>query len=179
MENTNELLGRLSTVKGVRFAHIDFETRVKTASAYKDIEIVKAVSANVQIFGTVSDYTDVYLNAVKKSAKNISENNLENIENFIKSATWWKHIDNAIYSIVKHIEKDIYYLHCIFNSVSESIYFVNGVQTEKADILQYLTPSEAKKLSEDNSIVYNKTNDILHEVHTRTIQLDNIKTLKF
>lgn len=179
MENTESLLAKLANVPGTRFAHIEYQVPVKTASAYKHMEIVKSVSANVQIFGTLKDYTDVYMNAVKKSAGNILENDPDKVSQFEKSDNYFTHCPDAFSIVKKKTDEDMLYLFCIFNSVSETLFFIDGEPALKSKVIEYLTPSEAKKLTDDNTIVYNKKNDVLHSVHPRTIKLTNIKKLKF
>jgi hypothetical protein len=54
---------------------------------------------------------------------------------------------------------------------------VNGVAVQKDEIKQYLTPSKAKEIFENDGIVYNKKNDVMHMMHPRTLKLANIITL--
>ena len=164
----------LGSVKGTRFAGIDYVTEIKPAAKWKGQKIEKHVTANVQIFANLAAYTEVYEAAVKRSGKRIEENNQENIQNFEKSENWFEH-DKKLYSIVYRHGKE--YLFCIYNSVSSIEFYLNGEKTDKTNILQYLTPSEAKKLSQDQ-IVYNKKNDILHTVTVRTIKIENIKAIR-
>jgi hypothetical protein len=65
-------------------------------------------------------------------------------------------------------------LFAIFNKSLGSIYTIDGIESTKNDVSQYLTPSEAKKLLGDNSLTYNVKNDIVHAVIVRTIKLENI-----
>lgn len=170
----SEVCSFLAPIKGTRFTGIDYVTKINPAAKHKDKLIQKHVTANVQIFSSLHDYT-VYENAVIRSANRIKENDKENVSNFEKSENWFSH-DEKFFSIVERNQKK--YLFCIFNSVSKTEFYLNGEKVDKNDILQYLTPSEVKKLTEDNSIVYNKSNDILHNVHVRTISLENIINLR-
>ena len=166
-----EIKSLVGEVCGTSFRFVKYNTAVKTAAKYKTMVITKEVSANVQVFANLKDFTDIYTAAVKRSAKRISENNQENIENFSKSDNWFEH--SNIFSIVKHIKNDKEYLFCIINNAS-SKYFLDGQETIKENILEYLTPSEREKMTQDNSVIYNKKNDVFHATIARTIGLENI-----
>ena len=179
MENTNELIARLANVSGVRFAHIEYNSDIKTSAKYKDVKITKDVSANIQIFGSILDYTNVYKNAIIRSGKRIEENDISKLESFEVSDNYFYHPNNKAWSLVEHKTSHKQYIYCLFNSVSSTIYYVDGIQTEKENIFQYLTPSEVKKLTEGAETTYNKRNDVYHTLIPRTIKLENIKTLNF
>jgi hypothetical protein len=163
-------------VVGASFKHLEFTSEVKTSAKFKHVKICKQVTANIQIYSNLSELTTVYKNAVIKTGKAITENDMEKLRNFEVSSTWFHHLPEC-FSIVKNNTSEELYLYARFLS-SNSVYFVDGVGVEKEDILEYLTPSECKKLTEDNSIIYNKTNDILHQVIIRTIKLSNITLLR-
>lgn len=159
--------------KSVTMAQVQYETVVKTAAAHKTVSIKKNTNANVQLFSKLRDAT-VYINAVKKSANRVEENDKDAVSSFEQTDTYYEHED--CYSIVKHRKTGKEYLYCIYNN-AESEYTINGVYASKKEVVQYLTPSDAKKLMEDNSFVYNKKNDVIHSVIVRTIGLENIKTI--
>jgi len=159
--------------KSVTMAQIHYVTTVKPAAAHKTVQIHKHTSANVQLFSKLNDAT-VYLNAVKKSANRISGNDESSVNSFEQSDTYYEHED--CYSIVKHRKSGKEYLYCIYNNAS-SDYTVNGMPASKKDIMQYLTPSDAKKLFDDSGLTYNKANDIVHNVVVRTISLENINKI--
>jgi hypothetical protein len=159
--------------KSVTMAQIQYTTNVKTAAAHKNIVIQKNTNANVQLFSNIK-YANVYMNAVKKSANRIGDNDKEAVESFEQTDTYYEHED--CYSIVKHRKTGKEYLYCIYNNAT-SEYLIDGKEVTKKDVAQYLTPSEAKKLLEDNSFVYNKANDVVHSVIVRTIGLENIKKI--
>lgn len=163
-------------VVGASFKHVEFTSEVKTSAKFKHVKISKQVTANIQIYSNLSELTTVYKNAVIKTGKAITENDMEKLRNFEVSATWFHHLPEC-FSIVKNNSSEELYLYARFLS-STSEYFVDDIAVEKAEILQYLTPSECKKITEDNSIIYNKTNDILHQVIIRTIKLSNITLLR-
>lgn len=159
--------------KSVTMAQVQYETRVKTAAAHKNVVIQKNTNANVQLFSHLKDAT-VYMNAVKKSAGRIEENDQANVSDFEQSETYYEHDD--CYSIVKHRKTGKEYLYCIYNN-AKSEYMVDGKPATKAEVVPYLTPSEAKKMMEDNSLVYNKKNDVIHSTIVRTIGLENIRKI--
>lgn len=163
------LLGNRSVTMG----QVQYETRVKTAAAHKNVMIRKSTSANVQLFSNIKD-ASVYMNAVKRSASKISENDASNVAGFEQSGTYYEHDD--CYSIVTHRKTGKQYLYCIYNSAN-SEYTINGVPATKEDVVRYLTPSEAKKIMDDDSLVYNKKNDVIHDTVVRTIGLENIRKI--
>jgi hypothetical protein len=171
-ENTkNAIIAMLNA--GSNIATIEYKTAVKTAAKFKDIKIEKTSRANVMLFKSLKDYTNVYLNAVKKTASKIAENDAQNVDNFETSSNYFEH-DTQCHSIVYHKANNTPYLFTIFNKSLGSIYTVAGIESTKNDVSQYLTPSEAKKLLGDNSLTYNVKNDIVHAVIVRTIKLENI-----
>lgn len=159
--------------KSVTMAQVQYTTNVKTAAAHKNIVIQKNTNANVQLFSNIKD-ANVYMNAVKKSANRIGDNDKESVDSFEQTDTYYEHED--CYSIVKHRKTGKEYLYCIYNNAS-SEYTVNGTAATKDDVVQYLTPSEAKKMMEDNSLVYNKKNDVVHSTIVRTISLENVRKI--
>ena len=80
------------------------------------------------------------------------------------------------YSVVQHKHNSNLYLYASFNNAS-SLYFIDGQHASKQQVAQYLTASAAAKLLEDNSIVHNASNNVLHTVHIRTIALANIVSI--
>lgn len=171
--NTSLITNSISQIKGTRFIGLDYTVDIKPSAAHKDIVIYKTVSANVQVFSGLKEYTDVYSNAVKKSGLTIQENNEEKVKDFEKSDNWFSH--TPFFSIVeKKSNPEEKYLYCIFNNVKESAYFVNGKLSTVAEVSQYLTPSEAKKILQPTDVTYNKKNDIMHSVVCRTIAVKNI-----
>ena len=157
---------------GSNIATIKYETDVKTSAKFKDVTIKKTTRASVMLFKTLNEYTDVYSNAVKKTASKIAENDSSKIETFEKSDNYFSH-DRDCHSIVYHKQTDKPYLFAIFNRTFGTIYTIDSVEVDKSVVIQYLTPSEQKKML-NTGITYNATNDILHGVIVRTISLENI-----
>jgi len=164
----------LSAVKGTTFASITYNTDIAPSAANKHIIIKKRVTANVQLFNNLSEF-NVYEKAVTRSAAKIEEN--ANTNPFTANSASFTH-DTECFSIVKNKKSDQEYLYAIYNSVSETEYYIDEEPATKQEIAQYLTPSAAKKLLEPNDITYNKTNDVLHNVIVRTIKLENIEKIK-
>ena len=63
------LLANVSTT----FAQIMYTTQVATAAKHKGTNITKVTNANVQLFSNINAFTNVYANAVKRSAGNIQQ----------------------------------------------------------------------------------------------------------
>jgi hypothetical protein len=158
---------------GSTFASIEYTTQVKTAAKFKDIKIMKQSKANVTLFGTLKDF-EVYQRAVIKSANKIDG---QSINTFEVSDTYFEH-DKTCFSIVNHKTNGTAYLYAIFNNASKSVYTIDGIEVDKMTVSQYLTNSEKDKLLNDNSLVYNKTNDVIHSTIVRTIKIENITAIK-
>lgn len=160
------LLGQTAST----FARVAYTTKVKTAAAFKDYDVRKHTVANVQLFANVNAATEVFANAVKKSAGKLGQD----ASHFESSGNYFHH--TGIYSIIKHNIQDKFYLWCFYNS-AKSIYSINGVPVLKADVAALLTPAEREKLLHPTKRTHNKTHDVEHEVVIRTIALENITSL--
>jgi hypothetical protein len=171
MNSINTIKSLISN--GSTFARIETLTTVKTAAKHKAVNIQKHTIANVQLFGTINDY-DVYRRMVIKSSNRIDG---QSVDDFQVSENYFYH-DNACYSIVYNKKTDLPYLYAVYNNVSSTVYTIDGIESDKITVAEYLTPSEKEKMLGDNSIVYNKTNDVLHSVIVRTIKLENIISIK-
>jgi len=159
---------------GTTFAKLQYKTSIPTAAKFKnDIVIEKRTTANVRLFQTIHDF-EIYKKAVIKSANTIVENGT--VTDFEVSDNWFEHADKDCFSLIRHKTTGEQYLYFIANN-AESQYFVNGVAVDKSFIKEYLTPSKAKEIFENDGIVYNKKNDILHTMQPRTLKLANIITL--
>jgi hypothetical protein len=171
-------MNSINTIKslianGSTFARIETLTAVKTAAKHKAIKIEKRTIANVQLFGTLNDL-QVYRRMVIKSANKIDN---QVIESFEVSDNYFTH-DDSCFSIVYHKSNQTAYLYAVYNNVSSTVYTIDGIESDKLQVSEYLTPSEKEKMLGDNSIVYNKTNDVLHSVIVRTIKIENIISIK-
>lgn len=164
----------LQNVKGVTFANIAYVTDVKLAAAHKHNVVQKVTVANVQLFNNLQAFTDVYVNAVKRTAAQIASNNTQNIADFEKQDNYFTHTN--CYSVVQHKTNNNKYLFAIFNN-AQSMYFINAQQATKQQVAALMQPAAAKKLLEDNALVHNVANNITHSVQVRTIALQNIVSI--
>lgn len=163
-----QIAALLANCKGTTFAQLQYTTEVKTAAAHKGVNIVKNVCANVQLFTNINAFTSVYANAVKRSA---------GVQEFETQASYFTHNANC-YSLVQHNTNGKQYLYCIYNNVQSSSYYINGVAATKQEVAQYLTPSAAKQLLNNDRTTYNAKNDVTHSVTVRTIGLGNLTSIK-
>jgi hypothetical protein len=145
----------------------------QTVAANPNAEVYKVVMARVTLFKDVDH--DLYVQAVKASAKEVGLSNNSDVKNFEVREPSFFHTD--VYSVVQNKLSGKQYLYAHYQD-ADSTYFIDGVLANKFEVSQYLTPSEAKKLCEANDIVYNNTNDVYHAVICRTISLENIINIK-
>ena len=163
----------LDNVRGTTFATIAYVTKVATAAAHKAVDIKKVTIANVQLFNNLSEYTNVYENAVKRSATKLGEDATA-VAAFESAGNWFEHTD--CYSIVKHKTKEAYYLWAIYNR-AESLYVIGNNVVSKEEVAQFLTPASARDLLADDSITYNVGHDVQHSVIVRVVGLQNIVSI--
>lgn len=156
---------------GTNFADIQYCIELNTSAANRAVKIRKAVRCNAQLFASIKDY-DLYRKQVLRSANKLSESE---ITDFVVSETYYEHTD--CFSIVQH-KKDAakQYLYAIYNR-AESVIFVDDVESSKEYAASFMTKSDAAKLLNDSKLVYNKTNDVTHDVTLRTVTLSNIVQL--
>jgi len=167
---TASAISNLLAHKASTFASIVYVTQVKTATAYKAVNIQKVTQANVQLFNTQFAYAQ----AVQKSASKISANDANNVQQFTAQANYYTHTN--CFSIVQHNTNSNLYLYASYNN-AQSIYFINNVQATKQQVAQYLTASAISNLLQNNNVVHNATNNVLHTVQIRTIALANIVSI--
>ena len=169
-QQVKDVLGNSSTT----FAQVVYVAKQPTAAKFKHLNIQKVVSANVQLFSNINEFTSVYANAVKRTASKIEENSKEAVAEFKAQANWFEHTD--CYSLVAHKTTGVLYVYAIYNNAS-SLYFIDGVAASKQEVAEYCTASERTKLLGDNTVVRNATHDVLHTVKVRTIELANFVSL--
>jgi hypothetical protein len=157
---------------GATFANLQYKSKVATAAKFKEVSIEKRTTANVMLFQTVKDM-EIYRRSVLKTANMIDG---QNVTEFEVSDNWFEHSDSDCFSLISHKTSGEQYLYFVANN-AKSQYYIDGVAVDKAEIAQYLTPSKHKEIFEDNTIVYNKKNDVMHMVHPRTLKLANIISL--
>jgi hypothetical protein len=162
----------LKTVRGTTFASIAYVTKVATATAHKAVDIKKVTVANVQLFNNLNEFTNVYENAVKRSATKLGEDAAK-VESFESAGNWFEHTD--CYSVVKHKTKEQFYLFAIYGK-AESLYVKDGVVIDKVIVGSYLTKSACEALFSDGT-THNVTHDITHSVVVRVVELHNIVSM--
>ena len=165
----------LATVRGTTFAQIVQVTPVATAAAHKAVNISKVTVANVQLFNNLREFTNAYVNAVKRSAAKLGLSDPRDVNEFTSQGNYFENTD--CYSVVKHKTQEKYYLFVIYNK-AESVYVMNNTVVDKQQVAQYLTPSAAKALLEPESTVHNVAQDVTHNVQVRTVKLENIVSIK-
>lgn len=158
---------------GTNFASVEYITQVKTAAAHREMNIQKHTVANVQLFANIRDARAVFEAAVKRSATKLGED-AARVDAFEQQSNWFTHTD--CWSVVQHNKTGALYLYAIFNG-ADSVWTINGAPATRADVAQYLTPSEANKLLNPPATVHNKTHDVHHTVTVRTIALDNVQRI--
>jgi len=164
MIDRNTVANLLANVKGTTFAQIVTDTEVKTSSANRHRTIRKLTTANVQLFNTIRDF-EIYAKAVRRSA---------DVNEFVQSENYFQHTDT--WSIVEHKTNGKLYLYCVYNN-AKSTFTIDGVSASREAVAELLTPSAAKSLLDTSGKVYNKTNDVEHDVIVRTIALDNVVSI--
>lgn len=163
----------LSTTNGATLASVVLCTDVATAAAHKSVKIKKVSKVNVMLYGNVSN-TEVYADAVKRSANKIATNDSTNVDAFVAQSTYYTH-DDACYSIAKHKQNGTVYLYSVVNNNmdADAYYFINNALATKQEVAQYLTASNAKVLLEGRSNV-NVTFNIEHNVKPFVVKLQNV-----
>jgi hypothetical protein len=165
MITATDVLALLASTRGTTFAAVESLTPVATAAANKHLLVLKRTVANVQLFNNTLDF-DVYRRQVVRSSGK---------EDYVVSDNWFEH--TSCFSLVKHRTKPDLYLYAIYNSAS-SEYTIDGVPATKAEVLGLLTKSAAAKLEDTSGVVYNKTNDVEHNIIPRTIKLENVVQIR-
>lgn len=161
----------LQNVRGVTFANIVQVTQVGTAAAHKAHNVQKVTQASVQLFNNVNDF-NVYANAVKRSASKIADNAAADVSNFTTQESYFAHTN--CFSLVQHKKDNTkFYLYAIYNS-AQSMLFIDNTLATKQQVAMLLQPAAAKKLLEENTVVQNVANNVLHTVQVRTVSLDSI-----
>ena len=151
-------------------------TKVPLAAKHKALDI-KKISISLMNLPESSDvYTDLVIATSIANGTDVDEAN-----KFEPSKSRYTHTE--CYPMCDNIKGDTQYLYGFssksdqFDTVSP-VYVMDNEVISKDDIIQYLTPSAARVLSESNNIVENKKHDIKHSVFVKTIKLENVKEVK-
>lgn len=169
--STHNTARLFANVAGMTIAAISYVTEVATsAKSPHRGQIIKVTRANVMLANNLKEYTNVYLNKIKRTAG-------EPVTDWQPTETYFQHTDT--FCITQHKQHaDRFYLYAFFNG-ADSVYIntATNLVMSKDDVAAELTPSAAKKLLEDKSEVYNKTNDVTHNAIVRTISLENVVSI--
>jgi hypothetical protein len=158
------------------FAQITYVTQVQLAAKHRHENIQKVTIGNVLLCGDQTTQVDVYARKVRKSAAEVLDNDPRAVRDFTADGRYFHH--TKTHCIVQHNDYDWkQYLFAIFNN-AKSVYVHNGQLVNKEYVAQFCTASGAKEMLEANSYVMNKKHGIMHNVHVRTIALDNIVEIK-
>lgn len=169
-----DLNALFANVHGMTFASICYVSDIQTAAASPlRGYIVKVSRAQVMLANNLKEYTNVFLNAVKRSADS-------EIKEWIPSESYYEH--TTTFCVVQHKTKpERFYLYVIYQNhhTTDTCYIntLNGEVMFKEEVAAELAPAAAQKLLNGTADVYNKTNDIYHNVHVRTISLDNLASI--
>lgn len=173
-QNTASAVQAMLANTKTTFAHVVQVTQVKTAAAHKQQTILKVSSVNVML----STCANTYTNAVKNSAAKQATNSTNNVNNFKASKASFTRTSCAA---IAHSNKTqaLQLVYLAFNNVKSAnkTYYIcaNTMQVlSKEQVAQYLTASAAKQLLNKQTTVTNKTHNIVHTVHTRSVNMHNV-----
>ena len=133
-----EIIANILAAKG-QFVTARWTSVVPTAAAFKALNITKITSAVVRSGIDFANLTSV-------------KDGIENEERSEVGSLPWGTWINFPY-IIGHKEKTYVRLYPSLsaNHIPKVSYFVDGIETPKAEILQYLTGSNVKKLTESKT----------------------------
>jgi hypothetical protein len=160
----------------VTFAQVTYVTDVLLAAQHKAQNIQKVTSANVLLASNINAATQLYARAVRKNAARYTQNDTAAVQAFTAQQNYFVH--TATHCIVQHAQHaHKLYLFVICNS-GNSVYMQDNNIVTKEHVAQYCTPSAARTMLQNDNTVHNKTHNIVHSVHVRTIALSNIVQLR-
>ena len=135
IKTASEIIANILAAKG-QFVTARWQSVVGTAAGFKHLNITKITSAVVR-----SGIDFANLTSVKVGIENGEREE-------VKSLPWGKWL-NFPY-IIGHKNKEYVRLYPSLsaNHIPKVSYFVDGIETPKAEILQYLTGSTVKKMNE-------------------------------
>ena len=169
----NAIANALARTHGVTFAQVQYTTQVKLSAANSKLHTAhKTTTANVQLCNNVQH--DVYVNAVKRTAQQFRTNDMDLVDNFVASATYFAHTD--CYAITQHNSTQALYLYCIVNS-AQSVYYIDNVVCTKQQVAALCTASASAAMLNPPNTVVNVTNNVTHSVQPKNITLTNVKQI--
>ena len=165
----------LANTSAATFASVNYNTQIKTAAAHKHNAVHKNVTANVTLFNNIK-HANVYANALAKNANKTNAAQNANNNTIAQNMHNTHYAHTNCFSIVHNAKLNTYYLYCIINN-AKSNYFINNAQATKQQVAELLTNSAANKLLNASATQYNKTHNVEHNLHLRTIKCSNINCI--
>ena len=162
-----DIVNLLANNKGATRCSYSAVTDVPVSASNKKagIEILKVTASTMNLYNSLKDETNPYLNKFKK----------EGITDYQLSGNWHEHY-NDCYSVVQKKSNPVFkYLYCLPDS-SKSLFIMNGKQVSREVVASYQTPSEAKKTLGETT-TYSVKNDVEVETVCRCYSLDNIVSI--
>lgn len=177
--NLNSLLD--STV-GTTFASMVSVTDVALAAAHKKAGIVvkKVVQSTIIVANNLQESTNLYTNKVMRT---VDQSPNHDDKPFVFSGSNYERVPGDAYSVISlRSNNDKKYLEA-FPQATQGVHYIKIEGGEvsaitKDELVNYLTPSAAKKLFEDKSVVYNVKNDVTHSAVYRAYKVESIHSLK-
>jgi len=135
IKTASEIIAKLLNAKGQN-STAKWQSVVKTSASFKHLNITKITSAVVR---SGIDFQNL------KSTKDAIENGTKEANGELPWGKWL-----SFPHIIGHNNKEYVRLYpsSDINHIPKVSYFVDGISTPKAEILQYLTASTAKKMLE-------------------------------
>ena len=139
MKTAEQIIEKLLSSKG-QFTSVKFKSKVDTSAKFKHLNITKVTNAVVR-----SGIDFANLSSVKEAIENGERSE-------VGSLSWGEWIKFPY--IIGHKGKTYVRLYPSpsENQIPKVKYFVDGIETPKSEILQYLTPSKAKEMSEGKKV---------------------------
>jgi hypothetical protein len=161
---------------GALFTNVLQCTPQPLAAKHKGTSIYKVSTVPAILFATIKNF-DIYEKAVKRSATKLNESDATDIKYFEQGESPYEHRYPDCYSIVvKKSDPTQHYLYYVCNKAgrASSAFILGDKIITKEEVIEFCTPAEAKKIINPPTTVYNKTNDVEHDVQVRTVKLENI-----
>ena len=160
-----DILLLLAKNKGATRASFATVTDVPLSAVNKKagIEILKVTVQAANLYKSLKEGTNPYLNKIKKD---------QGVEDFELSKNWHEHYNNCFSLVQNRKNTNEKYLYCLPDS-AKSLFLQNGELISRSLVASYQTTSDAKKTMGETS-TYNVKNHIEHNVICRCYKLDNV-----
>jgi len=170
------LTAMLNQISGTTMATVTYTTEqpVSAANRKAGVRISKQTVASVTLAGKLNPDTNVYENAVKRTAEK-QDNDPADVAAFQAGPAYFEHTPGA-YSLVTHKTNGTRYLQLIYNRAG-SQFQRDGKYLTREEVAEYCTPSVADKLLNGDKTVENKSQNVTHTVHAHTVKLRNFNRI--